>query len=59
MTARLDFCCCCGCWVSANTGTIRQGPDGEAEIICGECEALERNPDVVATAVARAERLFE
>lgn len=59
MTARLDFCCCCGCWVSANIGTIRRGPDGEAEIICAECEALERNYKSGIVVAAEAERLFE
>lgn len=41
--AKLDFCVSCGCWIAANTGTIRQGPDGEPEIICNDCLALEQN----------------
>ena len=37
----IDFCVCCGCWIAANTGTLRQGVDG-TEIICAACLALER-----------------
>ena len=44
--AKLDFCANCGEWIAANTGTIRQGPDGEAEIICSECAALEQSQAV-------------
>ncbi len=39
----LDFCCNCGCWVGANEGTMRPDVDGESEIICAECSALEQN----------------
>lgn len=39
--AGLDFCCECGDWIGANSGTIRQGPDG-VEIICSECSAIEQ-----------------
>jgi hypothetical protein len=39
----IDFCTSCGCWIAANTGTMRQGPDGEVEIICDECLQLEQN----------------
>ena len=41
--AKLDFCCCCGDWIGANAGTIRLGPDGEGEIICDGCLAIEQN----------------
>lgn len=44
--ANLDFCAECGCWIAANTGIIRTGPDGEVEIICDECKALEQNEAV-------------
>lgn len=40
--AKLDFCVSCGCWIAADTGTMRVGVDGEAEIICDSCEALEQ-----------------
>jgi hypothetical protein len=45
MSAKLDFCAGCGGWIGADTGTMRQGPDGEAEIICDECLAIEQNTD--------------
>lgn len=41
--ALLDFCCNCGSWVAADTGTIRQGSDDEPEIICDECMAIEQS----------------
>lgn len=41
--AKLDFCVRCGCWIAANTGTMRKGADGKAEIICEECLKLEQN----------------
>jgi len=41
--AKLDFCINCGGWIAADTGTMRQGPDGEAEIICNDCLTLEQN----------------
>jgi len=47
ITAKLDFCCSCGCWISANTGEMRQGPDGEVEIICPECLAIEQGRAVL------------
>lgn len=40
--AKLDFCVGCGCWIGADAGTIRQGPDGEPEIICDVCLELEQ-----------------
>lgn len=40
--AKLDFCCSCGCWIAAGTGTMRKDSDGEVEIICTECLLLER-----------------
>jgi len=43
MGAKLDFCAGCGCWVAADTGTMRQGPDGEVEILCDDCLSLEQN----------------
>jgi len=39
--AKLDFCITCGAWIAADTGTMRQGPDG-AEIICDECRRIEQ-----------------
>ena len=39
--AKLDFCCSCGCWITADAGTMRESPDGTVEIICKECLALE------------------
>ena len=39
--ANIDFCCACGAWIAANDGTIRTGQDGEPEIICSACLALE------------------
>lgn len=41
--AKLDFCVGCGCWIAANTGTMREGSDGEAEIICDTCLKIEQN----------------
>lgn len=41
--AKFDFCVTCGSWIPASTGTMRRGQDGEAEIICDACLALERN----------------
>lgn len=38
----VDFCCSCGCWIAANTGTMRTGQNGGVEIICNECLALEQ-----------------
>ena len=46
--AKLDFCVGCGCWIAANSGTMRQGPDGEPEIICSECEQLEQGRAVIS-----------
>jgi hypothetical protein len=43
MSAKLDFCVGCGGWIGADTGTMRQGPDGEAEIVCNDCLTLEQN----------------
>lgn len=40
--AGLDFCVKCGSWVGANEGTIRLGLDGEPEIICKTCLAVDR-----------------
>lgn len=42
MSGNIDFCCKCNKWIAANTGTMRTGQDGEIEIICNECLALER-----------------
>jgi len=39
--ANLDFCCGCGSWVSADSGKIRNSSNGDVEIICFECSALE------------------
>lgn len=47
----IDFCCNCGDYVGAVTfgdkvsggGTIREGPDGQPEIICRGCEAIEKS----------------
>lgn len=41
--ANIDFCCNCGGWIAANTGTMRTGPGGTAEIICNECLAIEQS----------------
>lgn len=38
MAVKLDFCCLCADWIPADTGTIRQAPNGDVEIICRECE---------------------
>lgn len=38
----IDFCCCCGDWIPASTGTMREGPEDEAEIVCDSCLALEQ-----------------
>jgi len=43
----LDFCAGYGGWIAADTGTMRQGPDGEAEIICNDCLTLEQNRAVL------------
>jgi len=43
MSAELDFCAGCGGWVAADTGTMRQGSDGEAEIVCNDCLTIEQN----------------
>jgi len=40
--ADLDFCAKCGQWIAADTGLMRKGPDGVAEIICDECRLIER-----------------
>lgn len=47
----INFCCNCGDYVGAVTfgdkvqggGTMRKGPDGQAEIICRDCEAIEQS----------------
>ena len=43
----IDFCCSCGCWIAADTGTMRKGMrkgrDSDIEIICSECLALEQH----------------
>lgn len=38
----LDFCCECGCWIGSTEGSLRQGKDGNAEIICDGCIAIEQ-----------------
>ena len=50
MAASLDFCCTCGCWIGADTGTMREGADGQAEIICAECLALKQNVKTISHA---------
>ena len=42
MADNIDFCCCCNCWIAADTGTMRVGSDGEAEIVCDECKRIEQ-----------------
>ena len=44
--AKLDFCANCNRWIAANSGHMREGPDGEAEIICDECHRLEQKVEV-------------
>jgi len=51
MSAKLDFCVGCGGWIAADTGTMRQGLNGEVEIICDDCLTLEQN----GAALSRAE----
>jgi hypothetical protein len=41
--AKLDFCAGCGDWIGADAGTMRQGPDGELEIVCDDCQTREQN----------------
>jgi hypothetical protein len=58
----LDFCCGCGEWIGAvkygdkvsGGGTIRKGPDGQPEIICKACEAIEQSRAVPITPGSRS-----
>jgi len=45
----IDFCCACGCWISADAGIMRLSKTtNEPEIICNECHSLERSVPIVA-----------
>lgn len=43
MSTKLDFCAGCGSWIGADSGAVREGRDGEVEIICDDCVNLEQN----------------
>lgn len=38
----LDFCCKCGCWIGSLEGQIRLSSDGNAEVVCDTCFAIEQ-----------------
>jgi len=59
MSARLDFCCCCGSWVAADDGTIRLGPDGDPEIICTDCLEIEQGRVVLVGHDTKNGNLYE
>ena len=45
--AELDFCCNCGCWIAADSGSMRSTSDGVIEILCDDCLQFERGGVVI------------